>query len=74
VSVQPLSLSEHTTQLKHEATQLQTFVNPKIKKNKLKKILQWVYIELFVRSVQNFAKRVLNQLKTAQIAADLKAL
>ncbi len=74
VSVQSSSLSEHITQLKHKATQLQAFVNSKIKKDKFKKIFQWIYIEFFVRSVQNFVKRVLNQFKTAQIAADLKAL
>ncbi len=60
VSVQFFFLSEHITQLKHEATQLQIFMNLKIKKNKFKKIFQWIYIELFVRSVQNFMKRVLN--------------
>ena len=60
VSVQSFFLSEHITQLKHEATQLQIFMNLKIKKNKFKKIFQWIYIELFVRSVQNFMKRVLN--------------
>jgi len=49
-------------------------VNPKIKEDKPKKVLQWTYIEPFVRSVQNFAERVLNQPETAQIAADLEAL
>jgi len=74
VGTQPSSLPEHATQLKHEATQLQAFVNPKIKDDKPKKVLQWSYIEPFVRSVQNFAERVLNQPGTAQIAADLEAL
>jgi len=32
-------LSEHITQLKHKATQLQIFMNLKIKKDKFKKIL-----------------------------------
>ena len=64
VSVQSFSLSEHITQLKHEATQLQAFMNSKIKKDKSKKILQWIYIEFFVRSVQNFTERVLNQSET----------
>ncbi len=63
VSVQFFFLSEHVTQLKHKVTQLQIFMNSKIKKDKFKKILQWIYIELFIRSVQNFVKRVLNQSK-----------
>ena len=67
VGVQPTSLPEHATQLKHEATRLQAFVNPKTKEDKLSKVLQWAYIEPFVRSVQNFAERVLNQSGTAQI-------
>ncbi len=62
MSVQFFFLSKHIIQLKHKATQLQVFVNSKIKKDKLKKILQWIYIEFFVRSVQNFIKRVLNRL------------
>ncbi len=63
VSVQFFSLSEHVTQLKHEATQLQIFMNSKIKKDKFKKIFQWIYIKFFIRSVQNFIERVLNQFK-----------
>ncbi len=39
VSVQFFFLSKHITQLKHEATQLQAFMNSKMKKDKLKKIL-----------------------------------
>ncbi len=39
MSVQFFFLSEHVTQLKHKATQLQIFMNLKIKKNKSKKIL-----------------------------------
>ncbi len=38
--VQFFSLSKHITQLKHKATQLQAFMNSKIKKDKFKKILQ----------------------------------
>jgi len=40
MSTQFSSLSEHITQLKYEATQLQIFMNSKIKNNKFKKILQ----------------------------------
>ncbi len=64
VSVQLFFLSEHITQLKHEATQLQIFMNLKIKKDKLKKIFQWIYIKFFIKSIQNFAERVLNQSET----------
>ncbi len=39
ISVQFFSLSKHIIQLKHEATQLQIFMNLKIKKDKFKKIL-----------------------------------
>ncbi len=38
MSVQFFSLSKHITQLKYEATQLQIFMNLKIKKDKFKKI------------------------------------
>ena len=65
MSVQFFSLLKYVTQLKHEATQLQIFMNLKIKKDKSKKILQWIYIEFFVKSIQNFIKKVLNQFKTA---------
>ncbi len=51
ISVQFFFLSKHITQLKHEATQLQIFVNLKIKKDEFKKILQWIYIKFFVKSV-----------------------
>ena len=64
MSVQLFSLLNHIIQLKHEATQLQVFMNSKIKKDKFKKILQWIYIEFFIKFVQNFAERVLNQFKT----------
>ncbi len=39
VNMQFFFLSEHITQLKHKATQLQIFMNLKIKKDKFKKIL-----------------------------------
>jgi len=37
--MQFFSLLKHIIQLKHEATQLQIFMNSKIKKDKFKKIL-----------------------------------
>ncbi len=39
-------------------------MNSKIKKDKFKKIFQWIYIEFFVKSIQNFTERILNQFKT----------
>ena len=69
----PAPLSEHATHLKYKASTLQEFTKGN-NDSKLKKIIQWSYIEPFVISVIKLVKRVLNQPETAQIAADLKAL
>ena len=45
------SLPEHATHLKHEATTLLDFANGKAKDSKLKKTVQWSYIEAFVVSL-----------------------
>ncbi len=60
--------------LKHEATTLLDFTNSKTKDGRLKKTVQWSYIEAFVVSVKELTEQVLNQPGTAQIAADLGAL
>ena len=74
IGVIPASLSEHTTHLKHEVMTLLNFTNGKAKDSKLKKTVQWLYIEAFIISVKELVEQVLNQSETAQIAADLRAL
>ena len=70
----PALLSEHATHLKYEVSTLQEFVKGKNNDDKLKKTVQWSYIEPFIVSAIELAEKVLNQSKTAQIAADLRAL
>ena len=74
IGVIPAPLPEHATHLKHEATTLLDFTNSKTKDSRVKKTVQWSYIEAFVISVKELTERVLNQLGTAQITADLGAL
>ena len=73
IEVIPTPLSEHATHLKYKVLTLQEFVKSN-NDSKLKKTIQWLYIEPFIISVMKLAERVLNQPGTAQIAADLGAL
>ena len=73
IGVIPAPLLEHATHLKYEASTLQEFAKGN-NDGKLKKTVQWSYIEPFVISVMELAERVLNQPGTAQIAADVGAL
>ena len=56
IGVIPAPLPEHTTHLKHEATTLLDFANGKTKDSRLKKTVQWLYIEAFVVSVKELTE------------------
>ena len=51
--------------LKHKVTTLLDFTNSKMKDSRLKKTVQWLYIEAFVVSVKELTEQVLNQSGTA---------
>ena len=56
IGVIPAPLPEHATHLKHKATTLLNFANSKAKDGKLKKTVQWLYIEAFIVSVKELAE------------------
>ena len=67
-------LSEHTTQIKHEASRLHAFVTGKAEDGKPKKTIQWIYIESFILLIKELTERILNQFNTTQIAVNLGVL
>ena len=56
IGVIPAPLPEHITHLKHEATTLLDFTNSKAKDDKLKKTVQWLYIEAFIVSAKELVE------------------
>ena len=56
IGVIPAPLPEHATHLKHEATALLDFASGKAKDSKLKKTVQWSYIEAFIVSVKELTE------------------
>ena len=56
IGVIPAPLPEHTTHLKHKATTLLDFANSKTKDGRLKKTVQWLYIEAFIVSVKELTE------------------
>ena len=56
IGVIPAPLPEHATHLKHEVTTLLDFTSSKMKDGRLKKTVQWSYIEAFVVSVKELTE------------------
>ena len=56
IGVIPAPLLEHAMHLKHEAMTLLNFTNSKMKDSRLKKTVQWSYIEAFIVSIKELTE------------------